>query len=1036
MSYPWQDAARTGVGRLAAHAYVFGYDDVATAARRRREESQGFVSLSGAWQFRLYDAPTRMPSQDVQAEAGSDGWSTVTVPHVWQAAGFGRWQYTDERYPFPNDFPAVPSLNPTGVYRRWVRLPGLAAGERRILRFDGVEACCEVWVNGRPVGWSTGSRLAAEYDITDLVVAGDNLVAVRVTQFAVSSYLEGQDMWSSAGIFRDVYTYTRPAVRLDDVVVDTTMDDDGGAHLAAALRVAGATSVRWWIQADDDERPLHMGVVPVLDGGARIDLEAGTVRWWHCEHPDLYTLFLQPTGEDGQVGQYVPVRFGFRDLRIEDGLLLLNRRYIELHGVNRHDVDPTRGRAVTMDRVRTDLLTMKRHNINAVRTSHYPNDPRFYGMCDELGILVVAETDLETHGMEVIGQPNRLADDAAVEQLFVDRIERHVAAQRNHPSIVAWSLGNESGWGRNFAAMYRRCKQLDPLRPVLYEEDRDASTVDIVSTMYSRVPQMDDFGRHPHPKPRFLVEYAHAMGNGPGGLADYQAVFDAYPSIQGHFVWEWSDHAVDVGDAGHPAYRYGGDFGDDPNNGNFCIDGLVFPSLEPSPGLVEYAQVICPVRVHDLPGSPDMVRVVNRRYDADLSDIALLVTDDCDGVAVREARVPATAVPAREQADVALCGWRDVRPGDDVPADGEWHRTVRVVVVEATPFSEPGAEIGRFQWPIPSPWPVPADEAWSSVATNGLPAPRVTAEQTAVRIEAAGHAWSFDTVTGSLVSLTRDGETIVSRGPGARLWRPLIDNHAGLAARLWTPNLMHLRIESCDSFEWRVEGDVVVVEARTSVAPPSVDLGLRCVYRWQIAADGQARLDLDAVPYGSYHDLVPALGLDMLVPARLGDVEYFGYGPGENYPDSRTAATLGRYRTTAAGLATPYVVPQDHGVRGGTRWVAHSDETGAGLLVRSDVPLEWSTWLRDAKTIQATRHLDELPAPGPDLTVNLDAAVLGLGSASFGAEVGEQYRIRLAPYRLGLAFATFGGRGGPTLDAALASSARRPLRRTNEAEVR
>jgi evolved beta-galactosidase subunit alpha len=1034
MSHPWRDATRTGVGRLAGHAYVFGYDDVAAALRGAREGSQGFVPLSGEWDFRYYDSPLRMPATDVQAGATADGWSAVTVPHVWQADGFGAWQYTDERYAFPNDFPAVPALNPTGVYRRWVRLPEAQPGEQRILRFDGAEACCEVWVNGRPVGWSTGSRLAAEYDITDVAVPGDNLIAVRLTQYASSSYLEGQDMWSSAGIFRDVYTYTRPATRLDDVVVDTTMDDADGAHLAVAVRASGAAAVRWWVQADERRRLLE-GAAPVVDGDARIEVDVPSVRWWHPEHPELYTLVLEPCDAAGRVSQHVPVRFGFRDVRIEDGLLLLNRRYVELHGVNRHDADPTRGRAVTMDRVRAELLLMKRHNINAVRTSHYPNDPRFYALCDELGLLVVAETDLETHGMEVIGAPNRLAEDPALEPIFVDRIERHVAAQRNHPSIVAWSLGNEAGWGRNFAAMYRRCKELDPVRPVLYEEDRDASTVDIVSTMYSRVSQMDDFGRHPHSKPRFLVEYAHAMGNGPGGLADYQAVFDAYPSIQGHFVWEWSDHAVDVGGAGAPAYRYGGDFGDDPNNGNFCIDGLVFPSLEPSPGLVEYAQVICPVRVREVPGSPDTVRIVNRRYDSDLGDVALVVTDECDGVPARQARVPATAVPAREQAELVIAGWQDVRRGEDVAPDGEWHRTVRVVVVEPTAFSEPEAEIGRFQWPIASPVPAAADVA-RTPAIGGLAEPQVVTEQACVRVEAAGHVWSFDTVTGSLASLTRDGRPIISRGPAARLWRPLIDNHADVAARLWTANLLHLRIESCDSFEWRRAGDAVVVEARASVAPPSVDFGLRCVYRWEIAADGGARLDLDAVPYGTYRDLVPALGLDMQVPAGLGRIEYFGYGPGENYPDSRTAATLGRYRTTAAALATPYVVPQDHGVRGGTRWVAHLDQDGAGLLVRSDVPLEWSTWLHDASTIQATRHRDELPAPGPNLTVNLDAAVLGLGSASFGAEVGEAYRIRLSPYRLGLELATFGGHGAPTLDAALASTAGKAAGRALEAEVR
>lgn len=1034
MADPWQDPTRTGQGRLAPRAYLFGYDSVEDARRGRRERSQGFTTLSGPWAFRLYDAPGRVRPEDLaagpvpgpgptpQGGRDQDDWATVQVPHVWQADGFGRWQYTDERYVFPVDPPLVPTANPTGVYRRILDLPDPVPGEQRVLRFDGAESYLEAWVDGRLAGWSKGSRLCAELDITDLVHAGRNTLAVRVLQYADSSYLEDQDMWTAGGIIRDVSTYTRPATRVEDVVVDTVMADDGSAQACVTVTATGCAEAAWWVEDPDGHR-IAGGDLTLVDGTGRADLRPGDVRWWHPEHPCLYTLLVQPRDAAGRVTQTVPVRFGFRDVRIQDGLLLLNRKYIELHGVNRHDADAERGRAVTMDRVRDDLLMMKRHNINAVRTAHYPNDPRFYQLCDELGLLVVAETDLEAHGMDVVGDLPRLARDPLWEHAHVDRIERHVAAQRNHPSIVVWSLGNESGWGPNFAAMYRRCKELDPLRPVLYEEDRDATTVDIVATMYSRVSQMADFARHPHPKPRFLVEYAHAMGNGPGGLADYQKVFDAAPGIQGHFLWEWSDHALAVTDrSGRTVYRYGGDFGDEPNNGAFCVDGLVFPWGEPSPGLVEYAQVICPVRV-DPAGDPDadLLRVANRRYDTDLIDVDLLVEDTCDGQVVRRARVAAGPVPARSEQDVPIAGWQQVRP----EASGtELHRRVTVLAREATAWSGPDADLGRYQWALPVRERLVATGARPGPLRVAPHEPTITRGHDNLIVTAGDLTWTFDTVVGVLTDLSRLGRTVVSRGPAVRVWRPVVDNHADLAEQEWYPHLLHLCQESVRSFTWSRHGclddagqDALVrVEAVTTVAPPAMDFGLHCRYRWDLRADGRTDLHVEAEPYGRYTGLVPALGVDLAVPAMLDQVEYYGLGPGENYPDSRTAATLGRYRSTAADLATAYVVPQDHGLRQDTRWVAHQDAAGTlGVLIRCPRPLGWSTWQHDARTIDRARHLDELPVPGEHLTVNLDTAVLGLGSASWGSEVGAGYRVHLTPFQVDLSLQVYGV-DGTTLD--------------------
>jgi evolved beta-galactosidase subunit alpha len=619
--------------------------------------------------------------------------------------------------------------------------------------------------------------------------------------------------------------------------------------------------------------------------------------------------------------------------------------------------------------------------------------------------MVVAETDLETHGMALAGDIAALSDDPAWQAAYLDRIERHVAAQRLHPSIVAWSLGNESGWGRNFGAMYARCKELDPTRPVLYEEDRDAEVVDIVSTMYSRPSQMDDFGRRPHPKPRFLIEYAHAMGNGPGGLATYQAVFDRYPSIQGHFVWEWCDHGLLGPDAaGTETYLYGGDFGDRPNSGAFCIDGLIYPWQEPGPGLVEYAQVICPVRVDDAAGGR-AVRVTNRYYDSDLRHIRLLVEDRADGRAVRRQELAPGAVPARAEAVIPLGAWDGPEPD---PAT-ERVRVVTVRLAQDTGWASAGHVIGRFE--VRTAPAAPADPPHRTApvplptGSTGGPetSPTVVAGPDRLDIAASGGVrWRFDLVTGQLTSAARDGEPLIVRGPQAHLWKPLIDNHAPLNHQVWEPDLLALSRESLRYVTWRSDGARVHIEVATRLGPPARAFGLRCAYHWTLDADG-ARLRLACTPLGDRPVPVPALGLDLQLPARLDDITYYGRGPGENYPDSRAAATLGVYRTTAAELATPYVIPQDHATRTDVRWVSHRDPRhGDGLLVASAAPIAWSTWQHDAATIDAARHLADLRPPSDRLTVNLDAAVMGLGSHSWGAETGWTHRVFLAPFTLDL----------------------------------
>lgn len=542
----WENLQLTHENRLPPRAYFFSYDSQAQARTFARETSSRFLSLSGQWNFCFFNNPLQVP-EAFTSQYMSD-WGPITVPGMWQMEGHGQLQYTDEGFPFPIDVPYVPTDNPTGAYQRIFTLSEGWQGQQTLIKFDGVETYFEVYVNGQYIGFSKGSRLTAEFDISHAVKTGDNLLCVRVMQWADSTYIEDQDMWWSAGIFRDVYLMGKNPLHVQDFTLRTDFNDDYvdatlSCQLVLENLAAQPDAATLEYALFDGEKVLYEGATPrlsvsqLLNVDFAIDVKAP--QQWSAENPWLYHLVMTLKNAAGEIIEVIPQRVGFRDIKVRNGLFYINNRYVMLHGVNRHDNDHLKGRAVGMDRVEKDLLLMKQHNINSVRTAHYPNDPRFYEMCDIYGLFVMAETDVESHGFANVGNLSAITDDPAWEHIYVERIVRHVHAQKNHPSIVIWSLGNESGYGCNIRAMYHAVKAIDDTRLVHYEEDRDAEVVDIISTMYTRVPLMNEFGEYPHAKPRIICEYAHAMGNGPGGLSEYQNVFYQHDSIQGHYVWEW-----------------------------------------------------------------------------------------------------------------------------------------------------------------------------------------------------------------------------------------------------------------------------------------------------------------------------------------------------------------------------------------------------------------------------------------------------------------------------------------------------------------
>jgi beta-galactosidase len=921
------------------------------------------LSLNGSWRLRL--SATADAEDDSFAEEGYDAgdWAEVTVPGHWVLQGdgaFGAPIYTNHLYPFPVDPPHVPTENPTGDHLRVFDLPSdWPADGGVVLRFDGVESCARVWLNGTDIGEFKGSRLPHEFAVGHLLRPTGNVLAVRVHQWSAGSYLEDQDQWWLPGIFRDVTLLHRPAGSALDFFVHASYDHTTGE---GTLRV----------DSDVDGRVT----VPALD----IDVATGEpvtvpVRPWTAETPHLYDGVLATEGER------VPLRIGFRTVALEDGLVKVNGTPVLFKGVNRHEWHPTTGRALDLETMREDVLLMKRHNINAVRTSHYPPHPAFLDLCDELGLWVVDECDLETHGFVEQDWRDNPVDDDRWTPALLDRAARMVERDKNHPSIVFWSLGNEAGTGRGLTAMAEWIHGRDSSRLVHYEGDWNCRDTDVYSRMYAFHDEVEKIGRgldggteKRRALPFIQCEYAHAMGNGPGGLADYQRLFDTYERLQGGFVWEWIDHGVTHPELG---YAYGGDFGEELHDGNFVCDGLLFPDRRPSPGLVEYQKVIEPVRIEG-DGADGTVRITNRYDFADLSRLAFEWAYQVDGETVEAGALSVPALAPGESAEVKL---------PEPPANmrgGEALWTVRALLADDTAWAAKGHTVAWGQVALASP-PVP------SVAASAAPASgdgRITLGPGV-----------FDARTGTLRAI---GGVDVS---GLRLdvWRAPTDNDDGAEWQtdtrygvLWRTLGLHRMRHRLDAVE--VGEDAVTV--RTRVAPAAREAGLSTVYRW--TSDGERlRLTVSVGPEGDWTVPLPRLGVRFGL-ARADAVRWFGGGPGEAYPDTGAASMVSRWQSTVDELQTPYVRPQENGARADVRWA----ELG-GLRIEGD-PRFWFTARRwTTEQLDAAAHLTDLTA-GDTVWVNLDHGQHGIGSQSCGPGPLPRYHLRAEPAEFSFVFSVLG----------------------------
>ncbi|MET2854018.1 beta-galactosidase subunit alpha [Vibrio owensii] len=993
----WENFLHLHENRMAPRAYFFSYDSVKNAQTFQRELSSRFKLLSGQWTFNYFTNPLLVPEAFYSQKM--EDWGRITVPNMWQMEGHGDLQYTDEGFPFPIDVPFVPTDNPTGAYQRTFTLGQQWDNKQTIIKFDGVETYFEVYVNGHYVGFSKGSRLTAEFDISSYVQQGENLLSVRVMQWADSTYIEDQDMWWTAGIFRDVYLVGKEHVHVQDLTIRTDFADDyqsATLSFQVELENLSTTAVSGYTleyALQDKDKVIASGQCDALtiqdNSQTSFAIDVVNPTHWTAENPYLYQLFITLKDAQGNAIEVIPQRVGFRDIKVRDGLFYINNQYVMLHGVNRHDNDHLKGRAVGMERIEKDLILMKQHNINSVRTAHYPNDPRFYELCDIYGLFVMAETDVETHGFANVGDLSRITNDAAWESVFVDRAERHVHAQKNHPSIIMWSLGNESGYGCNIRAMYDATRAIDDTRLVHYEEDRDAEVVDVISTMYSRAQLMNHFGEHPHEKPRIICEYAHAMGNGPGGLTEYQNVFYAHDHIQGHYVWEWCDHGVLARDEnGQEFYKYGGDYGDYPNNYNFCMDGLIYPDQTPGPGLKEYKQVIAPVKIQAVEDTTNIFTVENKLWFTNLDDYTITADIRAEGETLRSVQFKVEELAANSAREITI----------NLPELDEREAFINFTVRKdsRTLYSEANHDIAVYQFQL-------KENTASEVEFVSHNAQTLVTTESRLEHVIEGHnfALTFSKVNGKLTSWRVNGEELIQSEPRLNFFKPMIDNHKQEYEGLWHPAHLQIMQEHFRTLQVEATDESVSITTTSIIAPPVFDFGMRCTYRYQINAQGHLNVELSGERYGDYSHVIPVIGLDLGINGNFDQVSYYGRGPEENYQDSRQANLIDVYHSTVADMFENYPFPQNNGNRQHVRWASLTNRHGTGLLVKPQQEINFSAWFYTNQNLHEAQHTIELEKSGY-ITLNLDHQVMGLGSNSWGSEVLDSYRVYMDEFRYGL----------------------------------
>lgn len=1002
----WENHQIDGINRMPARAHFLTFPSKEKALLNNNRYTHAFKNLNGVWKFMFLDAPEYRPEGFFNSDFDVTKMDDITVPGNWQLQGYGKMHYSDLWYNFPINPPYVPTENPTGIYKRTFFVEESYRDKKIIIRFCGVDSAYHLWINGKEVGYSKVARNESEFDITDLIRVGEeNDVTVRVYQWSDGTYLEDQDMWWESGIFRDVELIGVPKDGINDYKVIADLDDEyknGIFKVEAFLRTTKEVNVTFEL-VDAGENTVFTKTVVAKEGKACIDEVIADVNHWTAETPYLYKLFMT-VEDDGQIVEVIPQNVGFRNIRLNGETFLVNGVAIKFKGVNRHDYSPQNGRVVSREEIEKDIILMKQFNINAIRTSHYPNSYYLYDLCDEYGMYLIAETDLECHGFELTGDYKWITDDPSWELAYVSRMTRMIERDKNHPAIIFWSLGNESAFGCNFRKMTDVAHEMDPTRLVHYEGDFDVESADVYSTMYTWIenpkkPYLMKDIIEKSKKPHIHCEYCHAMGNGPGNLKDYQDLVYAHDKLQGGFVWEWFDHGIEsFTESGEKYYRYGGDFGDDPSNKDFCIDGLIMPDRTPSPGLYEYKKVIEPITTTAVDIQKGIINLLSRYDFANLDRFNLVYKVMEDDVILQTGFMAVPSIEARANKDITLpydLSAIKVKPG------AHYYVNISYQLREDTSYASSGHELATAQFELP------LYKEGIVVRPEGIL--NVEKEHTTLHVKGANFSLDFNLVNGNLMNIVRDGMQVLSKGPRLTLWRAPISNDMEIIDKLKKVYFLHLEHEVVMNIDYHMEGNILKVEVDTINSTTNSAWHFKTKYVYTVCPSGDILIDVEGTPSGRVDlapDMLPRIGVSMYLDKSMEHVRYFGMGPGENYADSKEAAQMGLYANTVDGLFTNYVIPQENGNHMGCKWVSMTNDRGMGLLASTEGDFNFSaSWYED-KDLDDAKHTCDL-VKRDYIVFNVDYKQNALGTNSCGQWQLDKYRAKFEDFKLSFRLTPF-----------------------------
>jgi beta-galactosidase len=1002
----WENPAVVGRNKERPRATFIPFADLESAISGDRSRSPFVQSLNGTWKFNWVRRPADRPHEFYREDFDVSGWDDIQVPGNWEVQGYGIPVYTNIPYPFPANPPFIPhEYNPVGSYRTKFTIPEAWNDRQVFLHFGGVKSAMYVWVNGQRVGYSQGSKTPAEFNVTQYVRQGENQLAVEVYRWSDGAYLEGQDYWKISGIERDVLLISTANVHVRDFFAMADLDatyTDGELGVDVSIqnhrdRASAEHTVTIDLLDSSGQSALQTPLSQTTRVGAsdevllRFAQEIPTPAQWTAETPNLYTLVIS-LATDGAVVEAISTKVGFRKVEIKDGQLTVNGVPITIKGTDRHEHDPMTGRVVSEEYMIKDLELMKRFNLNAVRTSHYPNTPRWYELTDQYGIYVVDEANIESHGMGY--RPDRtLGNNPTWREAHLDRMRSMVERDKNHPSVIIWSMGNEAGDGVNFGATYSWAKQRDSSRPVQYERAEDGEHTDLYVPMYSPIQDLERYASRERDRPLILCEYAHAMGNSVGNLQDYWDVIERHRQLQGGFIWDWVDQGLYAEtDDGQPYWAYGGDYGppDTPSDGNFLINGLVFPDRQIHDALWEVKKVYQYVATAASDLASGRIEVRNKYDFLNLNFAYLQWAVIADGDTLIAGRVDELDIDPHQSRVLDL-----PLPTIDPEPGVEYFLNLSFRSKAPAPLVPRYHEIAWEQFELQPYRPAaPADPA-------SLGSLRLNETAATARVQGDDFAISIDKASGEIVSFVFRDTELVLAGPAPNFWRAPTDNDFGNGMqrrqRVWreagpSRQVLSFQANQLSPHEVRIE----IVSAL-----PAVDA--RQTVSYNVFGDGEVVVESRFAPGELSLPDMPRYGMTMTLPVEFDMVTWYGRGPHENYWDRKTGAAVGVYRMSVMDLYHPYIRPQENGNRTDVRWVALTNDAHVGLLAVGMPLLSISAHHFtiddfDEGLEKHNRHTYDL-VPRDLVTLNLDYKQMGVGGDnSWGARPHPEYTLPVKEY--------------------------------------